>query len=142
MRFQQKRLSSSVPEVNLVPMMDVLMSVLIFFIITATVFTGQKLVNVELPETKKGIQQDRQDKQEKIAPLVIGLNREGKIILAEQTIEEADLVEKMQSYLSQNPAGTIVVKADRKLPYQKVTKLLKKMGKIGGDRVLLALQKK
>lgn len=141
MRFQRQHSSSSVPEVNLVPMMDVLMSVLIFFIITATVFTGQKLGNVELPEVEGSVAQARQDKQNQIEPLIIGINREGQIILAGKKIEEAELEDKMQSYLGQNPDGRIIVKADRKLPYQQVTQLLQKMGEIGGDRVLLALQK-
>ncbi|MEM6424137.1 MAG: biopolymer transporter ExbD, partial [Cyanobacteria bacterium P01_D01_bin.128] len=43
MRSRKQRPASRVPEVNLVPMMDVLMTVLTFFIIISMSLTGQQL---------------------------------------------------------------------------------------------------
>ncbi|MGD2183351.1 ExbD/TolR family protein [Lusitaniella coriacea] len=136
MRFRNRQ-TPSVPEVNLVPMMDVLMSVLTFFIITSMTLTGQRLGNINLPSAGSG----GGAIQEKVQPLVVGLDKEGTILIDNQAISEAELAEEMQAYLAEKPDGKIVVKADRALAYKDITQLLKKMAAIGGDRVSLAIQK-
>lgn len=139
MRFKNQQKSSSIPEVNLVPMMDVMMSVLTFFIITSMTLTGQRLGTINLP----GIAGTGAGESEEKATesLVIGLNRQGEILLDSQVTSVAQLSKKMQAYLAQNPQGTVILKADRELPYEEVVKLLKKMSKIGGSRVSLSIER-
>jgi biopolymer transport protein ExbD len=48
----------------------------------------------------------------------------------------------MRAYLSKNQLGSIVLKADRNLPYEQVVQVLGKMRDVGGDRVSLALDSK
>ncbi|MGF1478744.1 MAG: ExbD/TolR family protein [Cyanophyceae cyanobacterium] len=131
MRF--KRQFDSSPEVNLIPMMDVLMSVLTFFIITSITLTGQRLGDIVLPEGGGGADQE-------VDAFTVGLTKEGEILMAGQTIGEEELVQQMQSYLSEYPEGTVIVKADRELVYQDVLSLLEKMAEIGGERVSLAIE--
>jgi len=116
-------------------MLDVLMSVLTFFIITSMMLTGERLSNIELPGAGGGVQ------QEAIDPLEIGLNQQGEIVIANRTVSEEELAETMQAYLAKNPQGQVILKADRELPYEQILQLLKKMGAIGGRRVSLAIQK-
>ena len=136
MRFKNQRRGSSVPEVNLVPMMDVMMSVLTFFIITSMTLTSQRWANVNLPSGGTGGKE-----QENQKPFVVGLNRQGEILLDNKPASEAQLAQGMQSYLVQNPEGSIVLKADRELSYEKVEKLLKDMSKIGGSTVSLSIER-
>lgn len=143
MGFKTRQNRSSVPEVNLVPMMDVLMSVLTFFIITSMSFTTQVTADIDLPEagtssTGKSGAGVREEKTPD--PLVIGLNQKGEIVLGSQPIDQEQMAETMVSYLSEKPEGVVVLKADRKLSYQQVEQLLGEMQKVGGDRVSLALQ--
>jgi biopolymer transport protein ExbD len=139
MRFRNQQHNSSVPEVNLVPMMDVMMSVLTFFIITSMTLTGQRLANVNLPGLSSiGAGESEQKAAES---LTIGLNRQGEILLDGKVANVTQLTEIMQAYLAQNPQGTIVLKADRELPYEEVVKLLKEMAKIGGSQVSLAIER-
>lgn len=140
MRFKSQRSPDSIPEVNLVPMMDVLMTVLTFFIIMSLTFTGQRLSSITLPQANQ-IGEDK-SKQTLENSLIIGLSKEGKIVINNKTVSEAELRRQMQSYLSENPTGIILIKADRNLSYQQVSQLLKKMGKVGGDKVFLALDQK
>lgn len=137
MRFKHQQRHSSVPEVNLVPMMDVLMTVLTFFILISMSLTGQRLAFVNLPGAGAGV-----NEKEPVKPFEVGLNRQGEILLDGKAASEAQLAEKMQSYLAQNPDGSIVLKADRELPYEQVEKLLKQMSKIGGVSVSLAIERK
>ncbi len=65
----QQKSSSQVPEINLVPMMDVLMTILTFFIIISmTLSSQQRALNVTLPSTDgEGVSLDAPD------PLVVSL---------------------------------------------------------------------
>ncbi|MEC4894287.1 MAG: biopolymer transporter ExbD [Oscillatoria sp. PMC 1050.18] len=139
MRFKNQQPGSSLPEVNLVPMLDVLMSVLTFFIITSMGLTGQQIGNIIVPGTEAG--EGGVSEQEIQEKLVVGLSLEGDILLENRIIDEAELAEVMQAYLAENPNGAIVLKADRELEYQQVEKLLRKMSEIGGDSVSLSIQR-
>ena len=136
MRFKTQRKSSQMPEINLVPMMDVIMTVLTFFIIVSMTLTNrQNAVNVTLPSAGNGASE-----QKTPDPLVVSLNPQGQLYLGNQPISEAQLVQPMQAYLQKNPNGAVVLNADRKLPYEKVVQLLGKLRDIGGDRVSLAIE--
>jgi len=131
-----QRQHSQMPEINLVPMMDVILTVLTFFIIISmTLTSNQGSVDVTLPSAKDGITE-----QKSADPLIVGLNQQGETAIADQIVGEPELAQQMKAYLLQHPKdGAIILKADRKLSYEQVVKLLGKMRDIGGDRVSLAI---
>lgn len=134
MRFKSDSNHSEMPELNLVPMMDVLMTILTFFIIVSMTLTSQKSVDVTLPSANAGVSE-----QKTPDPLVVGLNQQGQISLGTQSITTEQLAQQMAAYLKSNPQGVVILKADSELAYQKVVKLLGTMRDIGGDRVSLAI---
>ncbi len=115
------------------------MSVLTFFIIISMTLTGQQVLKVNLPTSSTSTPSNSQLPQQS-NPLVVGLTEQGDIILDNQPVNSGKLADRIASYLDKNPQGKIILSADRKLPYAKVSALLKKMGKMGGDRVSLLLQ--
>jgi biopolymer transport protein ExbD len=123
------------PELNLVPMMDVIMVILIFFIIVSMTLTSQQAVNVTLPSSEAGGETANTPD-----PLVVGLNQQRQIILNSQNSTEAQLIEQMRAYLLQNREGAVILKADKGLSYQEVIRLLGVMRDVGGDRVSLAIE--
>lgn len=135
MRFKSQHKSSQMPEVNLVPMMDVIMTILTFFIIVSMTLTNrQNAVNVTLPSAGSGLSE-----QKSPDPLVVSIDPQGKLFLGKDPISTEQLVQPMQAYLQKNPQGAVVLNADRKLPYEQVVQVLGKMRDIGGDRVSLAI---
>ena len=136
MRFKSQQKSSQMPEVNLVPMMDVIMTILTFFIIVSMTLTNQQnVINVTLPSAGNGLSEQKTPE-----PLVVTINQQKQLFLGKQPISEAQLAEPMKAYLQQHPQGAVVLNADRKLPYEQVVQLLGKMRDIGGDRVSLAIE--
>lgn len=132
-RFRASK--SQMPEINLVPMIDVLMTILTFFIIISMTLTvQQRSVNIDLPSTKAGVNDVKTPN-----PLIVGLTRQGQIAIANNPVTEAQLSQQMQAYLQQNPNGVVVLQADKKLPYEQVVQVLGKMRDLGGDRVSLAI---
>ncbi|AFZ30848.1 Biopolymer transport protein ExbD/TolR [Gloeocapsa sp. PCC 7428] len=135
-RNQQRR-SSQIPEVNLIPMMDVLMSVLTFFIITSMTLSGRRIANVSLPAVSNGVR----EQSSLLEPLIVGLNQRGEIIIDDQSITITALEPKIQLYLDQDPQALVILKADKKLQYKQVVQVLGKMRDVGGDRVSLAIER-
>jgi biopolymer transport protein ExbD len=136
MRFKSQQKSSQMPEVNLVPMMDVIMTILTFFIIVSMTLTNQQnVINVTLPSAGNGLSEQKTPE-----PLVVTINQQKQLFLGKQPISEAQLAEPMKAYLQQHPQGAVVLNADRKLAYEQVVQLLGKMRDIGGDRVSLAIE--
>lgn len=127
--------NSQMPEINLVPMMDVLMTILTFFIIISMTLTvQQRSVNIDLPSTTAGANDVKTPD-----PLIVGLTRQGTLAIADKPVTDTQLSQQMQVYLQNNPKGAVVLKADKKLPYEQVIQVLGKMRDIGGDRVSLAI---
>jgi biopolymer transport protein ExbD len=119
-------------------MMDVLMTVLTFFIIVSMTLTGQQILNVQLPETSgKGTNSEAATQKK----LLVGLNLDRQIVIDDRPISSDQLAQAMQTFFSQNPNGIVLLKADRKLTYDTVAQLLKTMRDIGGDRVSLAIER-
>uniref|UniRef100_A0A832GZU5 Biopolymer transporter ExbD n=1 Tax=Oscillatoriales cyanobacterium SpSt-402 TaxID=2282168 RepID=A0A832GZU5_9CYAN len=133
--FDSQKSGSQIPEVNLVPMMDVIMTILTFFIIVSMTMTDFQSVSVPLPKTEKGAT------KEKIPdPMIVALNQQGQILLKNQNTTTEQLGQQVVVYLNKNPKGAVVLKADRKLPYEKVVQVLGVVREVGGDRVSLAIE--
>lgn len=134
MKFKTEQKSQPL-DVNLVPMMDVLMAILTFFIIISMTLTGQqKALDVVLPSTQAGTTEVKSPD-----PFVVALNTQGQIAAQGNTVTEAQLTEQIQTYLTQNPEGAVLLKADRQVSYEQLAKLLGTMQAVGGDRVSLAI---
>ena len=135
MKFKSQQQGSQMPEPNLVPMMDVILTVLTFFIIVSMTLTNFQAVNVPLPSTDKGI-----SKEKPVDPIIVGMNRQGQILMNNTTVTDTQLAQLIVTYLQKNPKGTVVLKADKEVTYEKVVKVLGTLRDIGGDRVSLAIE--
>jgi biopolymer transport protein ExbD len=144
MRFRNRRQSSSqMSEINLVPMMDVLMTILTFFIIISMTLTGQQFLGVNLPQTNATESPDAEAENEEAAPkqkLVVGLTDKGQAFIDKQNVTNDALARKVADFLTKNPEGVVMLKADRRLNFKEVGDLLRTLRDIGGDRVLLGVE--
>ena len=131
--------ASKVPEVNLVPMMDVLMTVLTFFIIISMTLTGRQLIGIEVPENVEGTDAEV-DAATQAQALIIGLDSQGNIIFEDEPISLQQLTQRIRTHFAENPEGTLLLKADKDLPYDDVAVFLTDLRDIGGNRVSLAVE--
>lgn len=131
----RRRGATHMPEPNLVPMMDVVLTVLMFFIVLSMAPKAKMIKNVALPSADKG-------KVEEILPdpLIIGMNKQGQNLVENQPVDDVTMGNKVVAYLNKNAKGAVVLKADKGLAYEKVIKTLGVLRDVGGDRVSLALE--
>src|ERR1700746_749744 len=94
-------------EINVTPLVDVMLVLLIIFMVTAPLMTSG--VSVDLPKTDaKPINTDSQ-------PLTVSLNAQGKIFLQDQEVQLSELVTKLQAIAQNNPDRRIFVRGDKDL---------------------------
>ncbi|MFP4121641.1 ExbD/TolR family protein [Coleofasciculus sp.] len=136
MRFRTQRTQSSIPSIQLIPMLNVIMGVLAFFVMNSMLLTTQEGVNVQLPNTENTQTQP----PENPTPLVVQLKSQGQLVIGNQSVSQEQLFEQIQTYLSQNPQGAVFLQADSQLPYEQVIQVLVQMRDVGGDRVSLAIE--
>lgn len=136
MRFKKQQQEPSIPTVDLIPMLTVMMGVLAFFVVVTTTMTVEQGVDVQLPSGEE----ESSITPEQPEPLIVDLNPQGQIILNNQPIALEQLAGEMKVYLDENAQGVILLKADPKAPYEKVVQLLGEMQDLGGERVSLAVE--
>ncbi len=137
MRFKSARSSSQLPELNLVPMLDVLMTVLTFFIVISMFLTVDKNVNVELPSSPGS--QPPLPSEALPAPLIVQLRLDGAIAVNSQPIDPTQLNAQVEAYLGSSEKGIVMLQADPQTPYQSVIETLEALKELGGARVSLAI---
>ncbi|PZV08127.1 MAG: biopolymer transporter ExbD [Leptolyngbya sp.] len=136
MRFKAQSDKRDLPEINLVPMMDVLMTILVFFIIISmTAEFNQQAVDIQLPSTESGTSAVDQPE-----PLIVELDPQQQLFVKGEPVDQAAMAQQIQQYLSDNPEGVIVLKADYQLNYQQIVDVLGPMRDVGGAKVSLAIE--
>lgn len=135
MRFKNQRQTGALPEINLTPMLNVMMGILAFFVMITMMLTTQQGVQVQLPDNPETATPPVSEPPE---PLLVQLKTQG-ISLADQLVTEAQMQQQMQAYLDSNAAGIVVLEVESEVPYEQVIQLLGAMKDIGGDRVSLAI---
>jgi len=103
-------------------------------VLSSLALTRQQAVDVNSPGTSAGATQ-----QQTPDPFVVGMNQQGQILVGNKPASKDQLTQQMQSYLTKNPKGAVILKADRKLPYEQVVQVLGEMRDVGGDRVSLGV---
>lgn len=102
-------------EINVTPLVDVMLVLLVVFIITAPLLTHQ--VKLNLPKTNAQTASTQH-------ALSISLTRDGQIYLDAQTITETELQRQLQQRVATGEQPTVELRADGELAYQHVARLM------------------
>jgi biopolymer transport protein ExbD len=140
MRFKNQNNNSDMPTVDLIPMLNVMMAVLAFFVlISMTLTTSNQGVDVQLPNEENEVNQPEENTQ--IPDLmVVELSPEGEIKVQEEIIaSQEQLFAQMETYLAESEEGLVLLNANPQTNYENVMQFLAKMRGVGGDRVSLAI---
>jgi biopolymer transport protein TolR len=114
-------------EINVVPLVDVMLVLLIIFMVTAPMMVQG--LDVKLPQTDAGaLKQDEE-------LLVLTVSREGDLFLDEFPVEVEGLAAKMQNILSRKPGTRVYLRADKDVPYGLVVRVLAQARKAGVDNL-------
>jgi biopolymer transport protein TolR len=114
-------------EINVTPFVDVMLVLLIIFMVTAPMM--QQGIDVDLPETTT------QDIRVREEPLILTVQKDGKIFLGRREIPVDQLTEKMTAILEGLDRKEIFLRADRAAQYGIVAKALASARKAGATKL-------
>ncbi len=103
-------------EINMTPLVDVMLVLLIIFIITVPVLTHS--VKVDLPRA------NNQPNQIQNEPITISVNKQGQIYWNESLIDQTHLSQKLQQIAQQQPQPEVHIRGDRKVEYEYVMQVM------------------
>lgn len=119
-----------ISEINVTPMVDVMLVLLIVFMITSPMLVVG--MDVDLPKTDSHPIAAGQYK-----PLVISINRQNEIFLFETKIARDSLVDKLKNVTKENKETRIFVKGDKNVPYGQIVSLMSQIYNAGFTKVSL-----
>jgi biopolymer transport protein TolR len=116
-------------EINVTPFVDVMLVLLIIFMVTAPLLTVG--VPVELPKTKA------QTLNKPEEPLVISIDKEGRIFLQETAVEIDALAPRLEAITTNTPDTTIYVRGDKTVAYGRIMEVMGTVNAAGFTKVAL-----
>ncbi|SHJ52725.1 Cell division and transport-associated protein TolR (TC 2.C.1.2.1) [Roseomonas rosea] len=120
-------------EINVTPLVDVMLVLLIIFMVAAPLMTVG--VPVDLPKTQAAALNQEQE------PLTITVNPEGRIFLQETEVQAENLVPQLQAIMQNQPQGQperrIFVRGDRSIAYGRIMEVMGIVSSAGFSRVAL-----
>jgi len=118
--------------IEVVPLVDVVFCILIFFILASVSFARQQAISIDLPKASTGTPQGREI-------LVVSLNELGQVFVEQQPVVTKDqFKQKLRAYRKKNANGLMALYASTNTSYSEVVQVLDLMREEGGDRVALA----
>ena len=116
-------------EINVTPLVDVMLVLLIVFMVTAPLMTSG--VNVDLPKASAApLNQDA-------TPITVSLNAAGKIFIGDDEVQLPDLVAKLQANSKNDPTRRIFVRGDKDLSYGRIMEVMGTVTQGGFTKVAL-----
>lgn len=121
-------------EINVVPYIDVMLVLLIIFMVTAPLLTQG--VEVELP--KAGAEPIESEPNQ--TPLVVSVDSSGNLYInvgddEDKPVSGQDIVARTRAVLANRPETSVLVKADRAVPYGNVVGAMVLLQQGGAERV-------
>ena len=125
-RYRSKKPMSNI---NVTPLVDVMLVLLIVFMITAPMLTVG--VQVDLPKTKANQLNSDAD------PLIITINKNREIYIQDAVVSSENLIPRLKAISKVNLKTRIFVRGDNLLPYGEVIELMGQIQSAGYEKVAL-----
>jgi len=126
-RLERRATPQPMSEINMTPLIDVMLVLLVIFMITAPLMASR--LRLDLPKAEGAAPSD--------APRVfaVSLDASGQLFVADQRASTAELRDRASAAAHDNPAVEVQLRADERVPYGKVAELIGVMQEAGLTRI-------
>jgi biopolymer transport protein ExbD len=126
--------NEAIADINVVPLVDIILVVLIIFMVTAPMFI-KPTINVNLPKAASGDQ---------TAPskLNIALTADGRVNLNGAFVDDEAVKQKALDEVAKNPEVQAIISADKDVPHGKVVGILDIVKTAGVKKFAISIEKK
>ena len=122
--------------IELIPMIDTMAFLLVFFMIASLAMTQQMGLTVSLPRAAAATPQTSADRM-----LVVTMDRQGQLFLNKQTIHSSALEPALRERLRARPELIVVVNADENLRHGAVVRVMDAIRRAGAQRMSIATKR-
>jgi len=127
--YGRRRSSAQMSEINVTPMVDVMLVLLVIFMVTAPLLTVG--VEVDLPKTKAGEIRGQDE------PLAVSIDKDGNLFVQDTGVELNGLAPLLMEVSENNQDVRIFVRGDENIDYGTVMRVMGVLNKAGFNKVAL-----
>jgi len=133
MAFDQRGGSNgSMSQINVTPLVDVMLVLLVIFMVTAPIL--QQGVSVDLPRAEAGPLSSKEEQ------LVVSVTRSGDVYLNDKRLAGPSLDAELRRVAETRPDGQVFIRADQSVPYGDVVRVMAAIKAAGIRRVGMVTQ--
>jgi biopolymer transport protein ExbD/biopolymer transport protein TolR len=128
--MQKMKASEPVSDINVTPMVDVMLVLLIIFIVITPMLT--KGVSVDMVKTRNPVAMQAADKEDAV---LIAITRDGRVFLGTTQMTPDQLPAKVKDLLTNKLDKTVYVRADARARYERVVEVVDNLRAAGVDQL-------
>jgi len=126
-RLERSSRPAPMSDINMTPLIDVMLVLLVIFIITAPLMTSS--LKLDLPKT------DSATPTSAPAFIALAIDADGKLYFGDEPLAREALAQRMTMAAKANPQLEVQLRADQKVPYGLVAELIALIQKAGLNRI-------
>ena len=127
--------SGAIAEINVIPLVDIILVVLIIFMVAAPLVMKPK-IDINLPKATTA----KEDKDK--SPLRVVLGKKGELFVNDKAVSLEGLTEEAHKVVKERPAASAILIADKESTLEKVTELVDAVKLAGVQKVAFSIQRK
>lgn len=122
------------PRIDMVPMIDVIFFLLVFFMLFTTFKTTPYGVDLQLPKATQVVKTQSVN-------ILIHITSDGRLFLKDRPVSLDELKSQVKVQLEKKPDMTVVLKADENAKYKSLIQVMDAVSEVGGFNFALAAEK-
>lgn len=122
------------PRIEIIPMIDVIFFLLVFFMLYGTLDTNKTAVKVDLPKTVNLGDPTN-------ASLVVDIHEDGGVWIGTDSIRDDKLAAVIRERVKENPDLLVVLHPQRLVPYERLVAVMDRLAAGGVTRPLLGVER-
>ena len=103
--------------INILPMIDVLFAVLLFFVLSSLILTRNRMVAIERPKSSTDATIGKE-------AIIVSLNQKGELFINNKKTQESSLINDLKSLKDKNQTKQLLIDADRTSQYGDVFQII------------------
>ena len=126
--------ADEIPQINVVPLIDVVFAILTFFIMSSLFLTRSEGLPVNLPRAQTA-QSQQQSK------MAVTVDEKGNVFLNRQPITVQELPAKVKAAMANSSEALVVVNADERVPHGQVITVMDQLRTVPGVKLGIATRR-
>lgn len=122
------------PSINILPMIDVIFAILVFFIVSSLYLTRSEGLPVNLPRASTA-------EVQKIKQITVSLDSKGKLTIDRQPAQLNQLKTRIQELIKTESNATVIINADKTVAHGQVIEVMDQLRQIPQIQLAIAAKK-